>query len=163
MKVYLKTVNLFRKIHYPVKYREYYKLSMLNFSDLINSYEYKADPLNGLFDYVAEPDEFFNKDRKEGRDCDDFQRQWSLWGVYNDYVAKEYIICNPSSIKKAFSTMHVIGTLYRDKRYYLSNYTIHGPWKTEEEALDYMKHYPSYKDDRLIVFSREIPKEKGAF
>lgn len=159
MTLYLKIVNLFRKITLPRHYLSNYSLNITAFEDLINSYPYKMDPLHGAWDYIADPDDFFDEKRKSGRDCDDFQRQWSLWAIYQGYTAREYVICDPSSIKTAFNTMHVIGTIRTGKKYYLSNYRIKGPFRTEEEALDYMKNYPSYEKDSLIVFSRELTPE----
>lgn len=161
MKAYLKIVNFFRKIVYPNTTKKYFKVPDYEFNKLINQFPYKADPLNGLLDYVDTPDNFFNPDKKEGRDCDDFQRMWSLWGTYNGYQSKEFVICDPTSIKSAFSTMHVIGILkdLNKQRYFLTNYQFYGPFNTEEEALGYMKNWASYQKDSLIVFSREIPPD----
>lgn len=161
MKAYLKIVNCFRKITYPKTSKEYFKLPDYKFSQLINSFPYKADPGRGLFDYVDTPDNFFDPEKKEGRDCDDFQRMWSLWGTYNGYQAKEFVICDPSSIKSAFQTMHVIGVLkdLRESRYFLTNYQFYGPYRSEEEALECMGAWKDYNSARLIVFSREIPPE----
>ena len=57
--------------------------------------------------------------------------------------------------------MHVI-TVLKNKatgKWFLANYNWYGPFQTEEDALDYLKYWQSYKDDRLVVFSREIPKD----
>ena len=161
MTVYLRTVNFFRSVKYPEASRIYFIRSREDFEKLINSFEYKADPLRGLCDYVAHPDKFFDRDRKEGRDCDDWARIWSLWGTYHNYRAREYVVCNPSSIKKAFSTMHVITVLQNKAtgKWFLANYHWYGPFKTEEEALDYLKNWSSYGDNKLVVFSREIPAD----
>lgn len=115
------------------------------------------DPINGLMDNTYDPNKFY-EDRNHDRDCDDFQRQWSWYGVYNGYTSKEYVICNPESIKKAFGTMHVIGTLEKENKFWLTNYDLYGPFETEEKALDYMKYFPSYKTDRVVAFYRDVKK-----
>ena len=126
------------------------------FSNIINLLEYKADPLGGLIDYVADPDKFFDSERKFGRDCDDWARQWSIWGYHNGYIAEEYIVYNP---KHPFKTMHVVTLLWKDGNCQLANYRLYGPFKTSEEALNYLKNFGSYKDGLEYVFSVRISKE----
>lgn len=164
MKAYLRIVNLFRKVVYPKDSKFYFEMSKDNFEKEINKFEYKADPIGGLIDYVDTPDHFFNPEKKSGRDCDDWARMWSLWGTYHGYQAREFVVCDPSSIKRAFNTMHVITVLKSLKynKYFLCNYQMYGPFSTEEMALDYLKNWVSYQDNRLVVFSREIPKDPKA-
>lgn len=130
-----------------------YRLPADEFSQKVNSMPYKSDPLGGLIDYVADPDKFFDPKRKFGRDCDDWARQWSIWGYYNGYVAEEHIVYNP---KRPFKTMHVVTLLWKDGNCFLANYHLFGPFQTEEDALDYLKNYSSYKDGLETVFSRRI-------
>ena len=158
MKVYLSLRKLWDPLKRPSKVLDEYKRDMLDFSKRINSFEYKYDPLKGLIDHTADPNLFFDDTRESGRDCDDFQRQWSWWGVYNGYKAYEYVICEPTTIKNAFSTMHVIGTLYKEdnKKWFLTNYRSYGPFVTEEEALNYMTVFKDYTEDCVIVKYREV-------
>lgn len=158
MKGYLTLRKLWDPLKEPVKVADEYHRSGSEFSDRINSFEYKADPLGGLFDHTADPNKFFDNTRESGRDCDDFQRQWSWWGRYNGYKAYEYVICDPTTIKTAFSTMHVIGALQdeRTRMWYLTNYNIYGPFVTEEDALGYMRNFESYEKDTVIVKYREV-------
>ena len=132
---------------------------MDGFSRLINSFEYKADPYGGLWDFIDTPDNFFNKDKKEGRDCDDWSRMWSLWGVYNKYRAYEYVVCNPTTLKSTFSTMHCITVLYKDNKYWLMNYKPYGPYCTLDEALDALRGWKDYATNKLVVLDREITIE----
>ena len=57
MTLYLKIVNLFRKITLPRHYLSNYSLNITAFEDLINSYPYKMDPLGGAWDYIVDPDD----------------------------------------------------------------------------------------------------------
>lgn len=158
MKGYLALRKLWDPIIEPVKVREEYNRSSFDFQKRILSFEYKADPLGGLFDHTADPNLFFDNTKESGRDCDDFQRQWSWWGIYNGYEPTEYVICDPSTLKSTFSTMHVIGVL-KDKesnKYFLTNYRMYGPFGSEDEALDYMKNFKDYTENRLTVKYREI-------
>jgi len=158
MKGYLTLRKLWDPKKKPLKVREEYNLSAEKFQDKINSFEYKADPLGGLFDHTADPNKFFDNTKESGRDCDDFQRQWSWWGVYNGYESYEHVICDPSSIKTAFSTMHVIGTLKSKEtsKWFLTNYYIYGPFETEDDALEYMRNFKSYRKNRVTVKYRRI-------
>lgn len=158
MTVYLRTVNFFRSVKYPVIHRDKFDLDMITFEQLINTYEYKADPLGGAIDIVGDPDRFFDSKIKYNRDCDNWAFLWSLWGRYHNYLPKEWVICNP---KKPFKTMHVITTLEdpETKKVFLMNYQHYGPFQSEDKALAYMAAWESYKEDRVIVFSRTIPKD----
>lgn len=160
MKVYLRCRKWWDPIIIPTKTKDNYKCNMQTFFKRVNALPYKQDPLKGLLDHTADPDTFFD-DKESGRDCDDWARVASWWGVFHDYKAKEWVICDPSSIKRAFQTMHVITTLEKDGKFWLINYQPQGPFESEELTLDYMKWYPSYKDNRTIVFYREIRLEDG--
>jgi len=158
MKGYLTLRKLWDPLKKPDKVLNEYECSSSKFQEKILSFDYKADPLSGLFDHTADPNNFFDNTKKSGRDCDDFQRQWSWWGVYNGYESVEYVICDPTNIKTAFGTMHVIGVL-RNKdtdRFFLTNYNMYGPFESEEKVLDYMQYFPSYEKDRVWVKYRKV-------
>jgi hypothetical protein len=127
----------------------FYKCSMEEMSDKINSMVYLPDRMNGLIDRTDDPDTFYDASKVSDRDCDDFARQWSLWGFYNDYDVWECIVLNAD---KPFSTAHVITILQNiyTKKYWLMNYEPFGEFDTLEESIQYMKWYPSYKDGELI-------------
>ena len=158
IRIYLKlTRKLTRDLKLPSnKTRNYFDLSMIEFSKLINSFEYRMDPLKGAIDYIAHPDSFFDKSKKQGRDCDDWSRMWTLWGLYHGYRAYEYVVCDPSSLKTAFNTMHCITVLERKDKFYLMNYKYYGPFSTIEAALNKLKTWPSYSQNLLIVQDREL-------
>lgn len=154
VKFYAWLTRIFRKI--KISNAEVYKLPADEFSRKVNEMPYKADPLGGLIDYVADPDVFFDAERKFGRDCDDWARQWSIWGYHNGCVAEEYFVYNP---KRLFKTAHVVTLLWKDGECYLANYRLYGPFKTSEEALEFLKRYDSYKDGLDYVLSVKISKE----
>lgn len=151
VKFYAWLTRILRKV--KISDSEVYKLSAEEFSKKINEMDYKADPIGGLIDYVADPDQFFDKNRKSGRDCDDWARQWSIWGHHNGYIAEEYIVYDP---KRPFNTMHVITLLWKNGNCYLANYYLYGPFDSMEKALDYLRNYKSYKNGYEYVFSRRI-------
>lgn len=160
MKVYLKMRKGWDPLTVPSKIRDEFNIKMNDFSKRINSMPYKSDPLKGLLDNTADPNTFFDN-KEHNRDCDDFQRMWSWWGVFNGYKAKEYVICDPTTVRTAFQTMHVIGTLEKDGKFYLTNYRPSGPFDSEKKALEQMAKYHTYKDDRVIVYYREITMNEG--
>jgi len=137
------------------------------FSEWINTFGYKADPLGGLIDYTAHPDKFFDRTRKQGRDCDDFARMWSLWGIYNGYTAIEYIVMNPNS---PFKTAHVVTILkWVDitvditfvPNYIMCNYEASKPYMSRKKALNSLKAYVSYVDGLVWVKSDKFLPLQG--
>ncbi len=130
-----------------------YQLPADEFSQKVNEMEYKADPLGGAVDYVADPDSFFDSERKFGRDCDDWARQWSIWGYHNNYIAEEFFVYNP---KRLFKTAHVVTLLWKGGNCFLANYHLFGPFKSQEEALNYLNNYKAYSDGLDYVFSRRV-------
>lgn len=160
MKVYLKIRKHWDPLIIPNKIRYEFEVEMQPFTKRINGVPHDCDRLTGFLDRPIDPNEFFNaKDAKLG--CDDFQRLWSWWGVFHHYDVKEYVICNPSSIRNAFQTMHMIGVLEKDGEFYLTHYFPSGPFPTEEAAIEQMKRYLYYADDRLSIFYRDIKFEDG--
>lgn len=155
--LYLRIARYFgRRLRLPKASRKYFDLSMKDFSDLINKFEYRKDPLNGAIDYISHPDKFFYENKKVGRDCDDWGRLWALWGLYNGYRAFEYVVCDPSTVKQTFATLHCVTLLQKDNKYYLMNYTPYGPFSSEERALEILKYSRSYSNNILVVLDREV-------
>lgn len=156
-KIYLQLRKLWDKIPEPTE--EFRNLCMSmdfrEFVDYVNTMEYQYDPLHGLLDNTYDYNKFF-ENRTESKDCDDFCRVVMAWGSLNGYEAKEYVVCSCTSLLKSFETFHVIGTLHKDGKYYLSNYDLYGPFDTEQEALDLMSCWETYRDERITVFYREI-------
>ena len=120
---------------------------MKEFSDKINSFEYKSDAIGGLIDVTRSPEHFFDETITVGRDCDDWARMWSYWGNYHGYRAFEYILVNPSAV---FSTAHIITVLKNGTEIILCNYRpIKSGFKTVEEAVEYMKEAWPTKYEKL--------------
>lgn len=155
MRFYLSLRKLWDPIIVP-KDLSIYKVSAGEFSKAINAMEYKQDKINGLIDRTDDPNTFFDESKTSDRDCDDFQRSWSIWGVVNNCKATEWVICSNTSVFNAINTMHVIGTLEQDGKYWLTNYEMYGPFNSEEEALNYMKLWSSYAEETVIVKYRDI-------
>lgn len=152
IEIYLYLCKLFRKVEKPEKILDKMNLSMFDFCKQLNSMEYRYDKLHGLLDNVADPDTFFDE-KDSDRDCDDWARLWSWWLVYNGYETTEYCVTNPTNLITTFTTMHAITIGHKDNEWWLMNYYYYGPFKSEEEALNYMKNFNSYKDSILIVKS----------
>ena len=155
--LYLRIAKHFnRKLILPNKSLGYFNLPMIDFSNLINKYPYKSDPLGGAWDYIDKPDEFFNEGKTSGRDCDDWARMWSLWGVYHKYRAYEYVICDASSLKTIFKTMHCFTLLEKDNKCYLLNYRQYGPYRSKEKAIEALIEGWGYSNNSVVVLDREI-------
>lgn len=93
-------------------------LPMYAFSRMINSFPYKSDPFGGLNDYTGTFEHFIDPTIKSGRDCDDYARMWTLWGIYNGYTAYEIIVTS----KRFFKDAHYVTMLYKDSEFTLCNY-----------------------------------------
>lgn len=158
---YAKVRRMMNPLQLPTveKWEEVKKYSIEEFDTWINAFTYKSDPLWGAMDYTSHPDHFFNKDAVSSRDCDDWARMWSLWGIYNDYNAIEFIVVNPNT---PFKTAHMITVLHKDAKIILCNYhAIDRDFKTYDHALQYMKKYPSYKDGMVHTLSDMFPRLGG--
>lgn len=157
MKVYLFLRKFWDKVPEPSEEMRNLCMSknFREFSDLINQQEYQYDQLHGLLDNTYDYNKFF-EERDFGKDCDDWARIWDVWGVLNGYEAKEWVTCSCTSIVNALNTMHVITTISKDGQYYLCNYDIYGPYSSEQEALDVMGCWESYRDQRITEFYRQI-------
>jgi hypothetical protein len=125
-----------------------YRLSMQEFSTLLNLVIYKKDPLFGLIDYTSNMDKFFDN-KKFGRDCDEYARAWMLWGVHNGFNAQEMVV---TTIDSAFSDAHVVTILNKDNNYYLCNYTTSGPFQTFDDALNDLKRWERYADGFISAY-----------
>lgn len=134
-----------------VEWGTYKKMTMLGFSEKINSFPYKSDPLGGLFDYTATFEHFIDPNVKEGRDCDDFARMWVLWGKANGYQSTEVIV---TTKKHFFKDSHVVTILYKGGKYTLCNYRPYPETVSFAEALDRIKSWgTSYVDGYIYAIS----------
>lgn len=145
--IYFFFVTKLRKNRRPERIMGTFNISMYDFCTRLNLMPYRYDYLHGFLDSVADPDTFFDK-KDHGRDCDDFARMWSWWLTINDYEAVEYCVANPDRL---FSTLHMITIGHKNDEYWLMNYYYYGPFKSEQEALDYMRKFNSYKNNMIYV------------
>lgn len=153
LKLYAKIRAKLNPVRIPVsaEWSTYKKMTMLGFSEKINSFPYKSDPLGGLFDYTATFEHFIDPNVKEGRDCDDFARMWTMWGICNGYRATEVIV---TSKKHFFKDSHVVTVLCKNGKYILCNYKVYASRNSLEEALDYLKSWgTSYVDGYIYAIS----------
>lgn len=121
---------------------KYLRMNMEEFSIAVNQVPYRWDKLHGLVDKTDDINRFWdNKD--SDRDCDDFARAWTTWGVNNGYHAQEVIISTEKHVAKK---AHVITILNKNDEYVLCNYTAYVGFNSFIEALNYMKYFPSYKN-----------------
>jgi len=105
-------------------------------------------------DNTANIDTFF-KEKDYGRDCDDYARAWLTWGVANGFDCQEVIV---TTKKHLAESAHVICILSKENKYWLCNYEYYGSFDTFDDALDYMKQFPSYKDG--FIYSMGIKEDK---
>jgi len=117
------------------------RLDMNEFSIEINKFPYKKDLLYGILDYTGNLDDFFDKDKRFNRDCDNFARAWCVWAKNNGYSFQEYVVTTKENL---FNDAHVIAVIWEKDKYYLCNYECYGPYASEQEGLKYMKQWDRY-------------------
>lgn len=162
----LKAYLTIRRFSSPFIFKKMYKIPIENeiwekaknydivdFSNLVNSYPYKWESMQGLFDASfpsSSPDYFFQALEK-GRDCDDFARIWRLWAEYKGMTAWEYVILDKN---KPFSTAHVVCiAMSKEDKHWLFNYDYAGPFNSLEETIDELGKQ-CHIDKENIVYAR---------
>lgn len=144
------------------KWDKYMHMSMNEFADAINQMPYKPDKLGGLIDRTESFSHFLNAEKKSDRDCDDYARMWSLWGLSNGYKIYEVIV---TSKKHFFKDSHVITLLYDGLQFTLCNYR---PYRQTAGNMEWLirtalkEWNPCYKAGMLFALSLvEVPKKNG--
>lgn len=116
---------------------------MAEASEILNSKVWRSDYLWGLIDATVPPKyaHSFFSDLKAGRDCDDYERLWSLWGIAHGYVVQEWLVT--SSLKgEFFRRAHMVTTLSKYGEHWLMDYRPFGPHNVLSKALgDLSKRY----------------------
>lgn len=115
-------------------YMEFIHSPMDEAERIIRNFAYKWDYFLGAIDASIPANmayQFFIP-RRRGRDCDDFARLWSVWGVHNGYEAQEWIHI---TYRKPIKLAHVVTTLTKDGQYWLCDRLTFGPYATMDEAL----------------------------
>jgi hypothetical protein len=117
----------------PDKWSEIKQLEEKRFKDAILSYEYRRDFLWGLVDMsLQQPNFFFDRERDNNRDCDDFAHMWYWWAIGRGYPAWVAFIIENQDI----STAHVITVFHDGKEYVLADYhTYRNEYSSVEEAI----------------------------
>ena len=134
------------------KWEEVRELSLRAFSNRINSYEYKWDGIHGLLDnsHPIDKPQFFFKELKSGRDCDNWARIWVSYCIYHKIPVQEWIVTNK---KHPFTKSHFVAVCKEGNKYRLLNYGASlYTYSTVEEALDDLNTWNSgdyAKDVRL--------------
>ena len=152
----MKVYAYFRRMRNPLIlpivdswYTTYSKLTMAKFSKFVNSYNYKSDKCGGLIDRNETFEHFIDESANSDRDCDDWARMWSLWGIFNGYTAHEFIILNRW---RPFKTAHVITVLEKKGKFYLCNYRHHPAESSLKDAIDIMKDIDlDYSKSMVVV------------
>ena len=115
-------------------------LSEQDFFDVIDKYHYLQDPLWGAWDFTSRnPNLFFSekpefpwmKERKWGRDCDDWAHLIFLWAKHHGYPAWKVAIWNGFC-----GGGHMTCIYFKDGKYVLADYRIRGRKDSFEEALE---------------------------
>lgn len=129
----------------------YRTLSMDAFDFKLNTFPYKSDPLHGLVDYTASFSHFVKGSVLHGRDCDDFARMWTLWGISNGFTAVEVLVSTSSHL---FSNAHAVTLLDDGKcNVWLCNYHKSGTFGSRDGALDAIKSWSCYADGYIHAVS----------
>ena len=122
-------------------------LSLNEFSNFINTYEYSSDRLGGLLDHSFNHPNYFFIEKGYGQDCDNFTRMIKYWAIYNNVEAQEVIVSSKSHIVR---DAHVVAVLHMDG-YYLCDYEVYGPFATFEDAVyNIPDRWEKYNKDDFI-------------
>lgn len=142
--------ELFEKIQ-PTKstmWAVFKNLPMQEFSDKINSYEYKPDLGEGLVDYARDNPNAFFDNLTFGRDCDDWARLWKHWGIHNGYTVQEVIISTKQHVVK---DAHVVCVLEKDNSYWMCDYKPYGAYASLEQAVEGIPdHWKKYTHENMV-------------
>ena len=111
---------------------DYMSMSMGDFSRAINKFPYKADRLKGLLDKTEGFSHFIDPSADSGRDCDDFARMWSFWGLHHGYKVYEVLV---TTKKHFFKNSHVVTILGDGTKYTLCNYR---PYRRKSADMDWL-------------------------
>lgn len=153
-KILVKLRGILNPIKVPKseKWEELSKLTMIEFSSFLSQFKYTPDPLGGLLDYTASVDHFLDESITEGRDCDDWARMWTLWGITNGYKATEIVI---TCIDKPFRKAHVVTMLYSGYSYILCNYEPTSRASTFTDALEPLLTNKTYLSNNMWAIELE--------
>ena len=126
-------------------------LSPEDFSKAINKFEYKFDPILGLFDYSFPLDkpQYFFKNLPWGRDCDDWARIWSIYYKNKGIQVQEWVITEK---EHPFTKSHFIAVAKEEDGWHLLNYNRYPTGhETLEDAIDDIQGWNRgyYKESRL--------------
>lgn len=115
---------LFRRTIYrgvlPDRWASARNYSVQKFTELLLSYPYKSDFLWGAIDFSPQEPNFFFKERRFNRDCDDWARMYFWWASGKGYHTQEVVICNGFR----FWQSHVITIWWdNDGQLWLGDYT----------------------------------------
>lgn len=126
-------------------------LSPEDFSKAINKFEYKFDPILGLFDYSFPLDkpQYFFKNLPWGRDCDDWARIWSIYYKNKGVPVQEWVITEK---EHPFTKSHFIAVAKEEDGWHLLNYNRYPTGhETLEDAIDDIQGWNRgyYKESRL--------------
>ena len=126
-------------------------LSPEDFSKAINKFEYKFDPILGLFDYSFPLDkpQYFFKNLPWGRDCDDWARIWSIYYKNKGIPVQEWVITEK---EHPFTKSHFIAVAKEEDGWHLLNYNRYPTGhETLEDAIDDIQGWNRgyYKESRL--------------
>lgn len=141
-------------------WKEYMTLPMYSFSTAINLFQYKPDKFKGLIDRTESFAHFIDPDVKSDRDCDDFARMWTMWGIENGYKPIEVIV---TTRKKFFQHSHVVTVLNKGGEFILMNYR---PCKQTAGNMDWLlkKELSSWyrcKEEDLLYAVSLVGRAKG--
>lgn len=139
LNVYAKLRGILNPIKLSKEHEEwdrYMNMKMMEFSSTINSFPYKSDKLGGLVDRTESFEHFIDVNVKSDRDCDDYARMWSFWGISNGYKIYEVIV---TTRKHLFKDSHVVTILANAKGFAMMNYKPYKngfAFKSLEEAVE---------------------------
>lgn len=149
-----------RKIKWPKQktIEKEFNKNMDDFSNRINKLPYKYNPFWGfeIINDTISPEDFFNENIEDGRDCDDLARIWSIWGIIHGFKVMKWVVYD---IKNFFKSVYIFTILNKDNRYYLMDFKCHGPFRSEEEIKKFILSFVQYRNCETIMIDPIVLKE----
>ena len=130
-------INLFEG-ELPDQWNTIKHFNQKEFEKEINQYPYRWDYKKGIIDFSLQDPDFFFREGKYWRDCDDFARMWYWWAQENNYKVWEVCLC------KGFKKAHFITIFKKGEKFILCNYNLSGEYDSLEKAIKSVKNYNDY-------------------
>jgi hypothetical protein len=155
--------TVFKDINSDDRWGTIKSYSANDFSRVLAEYDYRSDPVGGLFDFSPRDKNYFFHDKEIARDCDDWSRMWYWWGIENNYeeVYEISLVKTNPAIEfdglKPRLRAHMVTVMKVDDKYQLFDYR---PVAQKEDSIDEVLKHNNVGYDKLVwCINKEVKYE----